>query len=1111
MRIKNYLLGTLLGASLLLPPGAAAKLLTLKGVEPVRPVSTAAKKADRAAKVAAEKAAANKYAYGWLISETRYEDEDDDPFVPGYASIGLSAGSVTVQMESKNKSFAGAYDGKLYYAYTFSQSSSTNYSPVALVSVDPAAATKTETVVKDYSTMSVAFNDMTFDHSTSTMYAVAAQSATNSELGTVDRTSGDYKAVHSLTKAYLTLAATYAGELYGIDTEANLYKIDKATGKETLVGSTGVSLGAAYNQSMDFDHTDETLWWAETDSRGSNLYKVDVTSGKATKVCTLGYYDDAQITGLYVPYTIISNDAPAAVSNLKATPKDKANIVLTWTNPTTTKGGAPLQSIEKVVISCNGEELMTSPQQTPGKEVTCTHSHNYNGWGTNKVTYTVTVYNAAGAGPEASVTGVQGEDYPGAVQNVRTEKVDGKLKLTWDAPTTGEYGGWFDTSTLAYQVYRGSDSLIDNLTETTFTDALENVEPGYYKYRIKTKTASKPFGTDYYTDYIYVGEAETVPQYYTFDADGFKKWNVIDANDDGDEWTQAFESERNAAQMYAENAASDDWLISRPLKLEAGKKYRVKFDAFTYYTFFPGDMTVNLLKDGITANKTELKSLHIDNTVYAPFAIEFTVAESGEYSIGFHSTTAQSGRIYIADPAVENFYAKDVAATELVAPTKPIAAKEYRITATVANNGSQPQSDYSVELVKTEGETETVIATAKGTKTLATDETEEVVFNIAFDKEGTFTLKARTKLAGDEYAANDETAAQAVEVRPAGSDDLVEIGKREDTYAFLPIGFVNESTVAQSIYLQSEINKGAASIKRIAWPYKFNTSISDVHVDIYLANTEETSLKDAFLPKEAWTKVYSGNISMTGDNTDQMLEIALDKPYFYTGKGLAVMTHKSDDKTMTRYGGGYTTRDNVNKERTRSWSYSKTGQEFPYGTSGMTSDAVPDIVFYAEVDCATLNGTVTTDGTTPAEGATVTLQELGISATADAEGKYAFSYVPEGTFTAVVALADGSESLTESLTFKKGDNLVKNFQFGVSGINAAKEVATTVYPVPANHTLYVRGAYDSIRIVNNAGATVLTADGSDRAIAVDALQAGFYNALITKDGKTSVRKIIIRH
>ena len=75
------------------------------------------------------------------------------------------------------------------------------------------------------------------------------------------------------------------GRLFGIDRNADLYRIDKKTGAQTKIGNTGVTIGAYY-QSAAFDFKTNKLYWASaSDSEENNvLYEVNVNTGQATEI-----------------------------------------------------------------------------------------------------------------------------------------------------------------------------------------------------------------------------------------------------------------------------------------------------------------------------------------------------------------------------------------------------------------------------------------------------------------------------------------------------------------------------------------------------------------------------------------------------------------------------------------------------------------------------------------------------------------------------------------------------------------------------------------------------------------------------------------------------------
>ena len=81
---------------------------------------------------------------------------------------------------------------------------------------------------------------------------------------TLDLNTGETKQIgafqtSTMSVYMLALACHVDGTMYGISTDDNLYRIDKATAACTLIGATGVN--AAFTQSMDFDRNTGILYW----------------------------------------------------------------------------------------------------------------------------------------------------------------------------------------------------------------------------------------------------------------------------------------------------------------------------------------------------------------------------------------------------------------------------------------------------------------------------------------------------------------------------------------------------------------------------------------------------------------------------------------------------------------------------------------------------------------------------------------------------------------------------------------------------------------------------------------------------------------------------------
>jgi hypothetical protein len=156
-------------------------------------------------------------------------------------------------------------------------------------------------------------DDMAYDYSTHTMYAITNTSSTStvtvSELNTVDLVTGVLNKVATFDKHFFTLACDLSGNLYAIDAAGNLCTIDKQTYAVAILGYTGVLPFAT--QSMAFDHTTGALYWASFDDYyDGRLIDVNIADPGASIVLGNIGGNYSQISALFSPY-----------------PRDRVNIV----------------------------------------------------------------------------------------------------------------------------------------------------------------------------------------------------------------------------------------------------------------------------------------------------------------------------------------------------------------------------------------------------------------------------------------------------------------------------------------------------------------------------------------------------------------------------------------------------------------------------------------------------------------------------------------------------------------------------------------------------------------------------------------------------------------
>lgn len=159
------------------------------------------------------------------------------------------------------------------------------------------------------------------DRNTGKIYGVFwDDSGTNLQWGVIDYTKMKCEFIGWAEHQYVALGISKEGTLYGISLEGDLYSISTADGKETLVGSTGVtvkdSYGKYYQQSGEIDQKTNTFYWASIDQDGNSvLYTVDLATGRANKIGDMPA--ETQVLALTIPANTAAPEAPARIENLK--------------------------------------------------------------------------------------------------------------------------------------------------------------------------------------------------------------------------------------------------------------------------------------------------------------------------------------------------------------------------------------------------------------------------------------------------------------------------------------------------------------------------------------------------------------------------------------------------------------------------------------------------------------------------------------------------------------------------------------------------------------------------------------------------------------------------
>lgn len=792
---------------------------------------------------------------------------------------------------------AGAYAERYYYAeLTQTDLTTQKMIPVELVRYD-IEKDVTESV-GELSGYTSHINDMSYDYSTKTMYAISVLNDAYTQLFTIDLNTAESKLIADLDRRFFTLACTYEGQLYGISFEGDLCKIDKTNGNVTVVGATGWH--PTYYQSMEFDHSDETLYWAANLMGGTDfddcIATVDVNTGAAQKVAAVG--NSPQIAGLYVPFAASAKGTPSAVSDFECVPgaNGATTVALYWMNPTQTFDGKELSSLTDIKVYRDRELIKTFENPEMGEEMSYTDDLGDVKGGYHF--YSVVASNSVGEGAEEKVRIFVGRDIPADITTL-TLQHDGydKAVISWNQPELGPNGGYVDASSLSYKVVRKPDGRViaDGLKQTTVSD--ENISPvGQYSYSVVASNADGESNA-VETETRVFGPAYSMPVTFDFTAfDADNSWTVMDANKDGYAWmwTKVSSGDRVMGHQASSTAVSDDWLISYYMPFEKDATYRAEMELHAYSA---DKLEFALLDEMYTVKPAQvLDTVTIKgNRDKQRIGVVFKAESDGYKNLGIHALSPmRADWLEVFNLSVKKAEKSNLAAVSISGPEKPMAKKESVYTVRVENRGTDKAYAYRVTLVDKNGEE---LNHKDVAVTLNSGEYADV--EVAWTPQVADT----TAVCGvvrtwpyDEYADDNTTDYMTVIVREAFDGDVVAIGLESSaTASSSPFDLSNQYAAALNIYSADEIGENKDMlIQKLAWTYDALYQYSDVEtipVRIYLANTDLTNTKDGWIPEEQLTLVYDGITSIAQKTTGGDMTIALDEPFKYeAGKNLAVLT-----------------------------------------------------------------------------------------------------------------------------------------------------------------------------------------------------------------------------
>ena len=178
--------------------------------------------------------------------------------------------------------------------------------------------------------------------------------------------------------------------------------------------------------------------------------------------------------------------------------------------------------------------------------------------------------------------------------------------------------------------------------EYSYVDNAEDLTIGTHVYQVIPYNTSG-IGVKSEEKSIFLSVAYDVPHTFDFSEDLLDLFGVIDNNGDGKTWS--WSASNGAYYPYSSSNAADDYLITMPFKLKAGKKYNVIVTARNsgydekFEVLAGKEPTVAGLTEKVIPETTISGDDEATNSVWNEYEGTFAPAEDGSYNFAIHATS----------------------------------------------------------------------------------------------------------------------------------------------------------------------------------------------------------------------------------------------------------------------------------------------------------------------------------------------------------------------------------------------------------------------------------------------------------------------------------------
>ncbi len=420
------------------------------------------------------------------------------------------------------------------------------------------------------------------------------------------------------------------------------------------------------------------------------------------------------------------NSAPGAVTGLVAVPgaNGAEQATISFSAPAVNAGGEPVTDLDRIEVYRGNSPEVIYVFDSPARGESLSWTDMDASMGFN--TYRVVAFNGSGAGEKAEVTVYVGYDLPVAATDVVLMEEDGHPVLRWEAPTTGQNGGYVNSSELFYRIIRSDNVLVSNkATGTEFTDmSIDGSAKQHFIYYQIEPVSAAGIGAYALSNHIIFGD----PYSGEF-VEGF-----ADMATQNDPWTMYLVKGRKQLwNLYSQGympvcapADNDGGLatfectsgfIGDEGRLVSPKLNLSGFDIplLTFYFYHAPSTNAQYGEDPYQDRM--IPEIMLPNGEYvaldeAIFVDDAGVSE-GWYSytydlsawksqpylrLSFHGIADYGQDVNIDHVMVHNRIEHDLAMYSFTGPANVKEGKTARYKATVYNNGAFPESSYTVNL-----------------------------------------------------------------------------------------------------------------------------------------------------------------------------------------------------------------------------------------------------------------------------------------------------------------------------------------------------------------------------------------------------------------------------